>query len=152
MDVVGSFLNNLFSESGILDCSLPMQPSKVSTPLEQTLFSSSQISSTFHSAPGYSQEKIIRLVLKIYGGSPEAFQVLRCTAMTTEQDLRLFMKRVIQHPMCQYLILEVNILPFQLQEVCFSLIISVYILLNNLQCCLFLDSAATLFGTETGTF
>ncbi len=117
MDVVGSFLGNIFSKEGVIDCSLPMQCRMIFAPQDQILVSSPQISSTIHCAPGFSQGQLIRLLLEVYDGSPNAFQVLRCTPVTVEQDLRLFMKRVVQHPMCQYLILEVNILPFQLQEV-----------------------------------
>ena len=137
MDVVGSFLDNIFSRDGVMDCSLPIQCRKIPAPQGQMLVSSPQLLSIFHSAPGFTQGQLIRLLLEVYGGSPNAFQVLRCTPVTTEQDLRLFMKRVVQHPICQYLILEVNTLPFQLQEVCcfyFNLINQV-----DMFCCLILS-------------
>ena len=119
MDVVGSFLDNIFSRDGVVECSLPMQCETISASQGQMLLSSPQMASTFHSAPGFTQGQLIRFLLEVYGGSPNAFQVLRCTPVTVEQDLRLFMKRVVQHSMSQYLILEVNTLPFQLQEVSF---------------------------------
>ncbi len=124
MDVVGSFLDSIFNKDGVADCSLPMRSETISGSRYQMLTSSSPISSTFHSAPGFTQGQLIRLILEVYGGSPNAFQVLRCTPVTVEQDLRLFMKRATQHPMCQYLVLGVNTLPFQLQEVCHTTSIS----------------------------
>jgi hypothetical protein len=55
----------------------------------------------------------------VFGGVPEPFEVFHCRPTVTEEELRLFLnpKRATKHPF-QYLILEVNKLPYQLQEVC----------------------------------
>lgn len=58
----------------------------------------------------------ICLILKVFSGIPGAYQVLRCQATTTEEELSLFLERVKQHH-THYLMLDVNKLPFKLQEV-----------------------------------
>ena len=67
---------------------------------------------------GFSQSQLLRLVISIYGGVPEAFEVYHCRSTSTEEEIRLFMnpKRATKRPF-QYLILEVNKLPYRLQEV-----------------------------------
>jgi len=78
---------------------------------------SSEPSQLLHYCPRYSQAQLIRLIVSIYNGVPEAFEVFRCHPLSTEEELSLFLKRVAKHPL-QYLILKVNQLPFKLQEVC----------------------------------
>ena len=115
MDVAGSFLKELFNQEHMHNCTLP-------TCYERDLDSnfvhyiSSKPVNILHSAFCYSQTQLIRLILGIYGGPPGTFEVLHCKPSTTEQELKLFMERVAQHPQ-QYLVLEVNHLPYQLQEV-----------------------------------
>ena len=60
----------------------------------------------------------MRLIISIYGGVPEAFEVFHCRPTTTEEELRLFLnpRRATKKPF-QYMILEVNRLPYPLQEV-----------------------------------
>ena len=70
-----------------------------------------------HYCPRYSQAQLIRLIVSIYNGVPEAFEVFHCHPSSTEEELSLFLKRVAKHPL-QYLILKVNRLPFKMQEVC----------------------------------
>ena len=69
-----------------------------------------------HYCPGYSQYSLIRFVIGLLHGVPESFEVFRCCSSTTEEDLKLFMKRASKHPLT-YLVLEVNKLPNMLQEV-----------------------------------
>ena len=71
-----------------------------------------------HSCPGYSQSQIIRLIIHIYGGVAEPFEVLRCQRNTTKEEIQLFLNpmRAMKRPF-QFLILEVNKLAYQLQEV-----------------------------------
>ena len=111
MDVVGSFLDRLFDQKKLSQSLLPRRCLKTQPYLN------SHLSNVLHSAIGYSQSMLIGLIITIYKGSPEAFEILHCKSTTTEQDLKLFIKRMLRHPR-QYLILEVNKLPFQLQEVC----------------------------------
>ena len=123
MDVVGEFLSHLFSRS----ISSLILPKRCKPELSHRGRSSSasmmspppqEITHVLHSAPGYDHSQLVRLILGIYGGPPEPFQVLHCRSSTTEQELKLFVKRVSQHTDQQYLILEVNHLSYQLQEVC----------------------------------
>ena len=123
MEVVGSFLSNVFQifNRG----SLHSLPKRYRDDLSQ--FSSSQTTplspqheeellNVLHIALDFTHSELVGLVLRIYGGPPEPFEILHCKSSTTEEDVKLFMKRVHQHPR-QYLVLEINHLPFQLQEV-----------------------------------
>ena len=115
MDVAGSFLEELFKQQCINSCLLPTCYERDSDS-NFTHCVNSKAVNILHCAPNYSQSQLIRLVLGIYGGPPSAFEFLHCKPSTTEQELKLFMERVVQHPR-QYLVLEVNHLPHQLQEV-----------------------------------
>ncbi len=116
MDVVGSFMHHLFSLDDAKHWLLPIcSNSRCSKPV-QTSASSSQLVSILHCATEYSQSMLIRLVLEIYGGPPEPFEIFHCKPETSEQEVKLFMKRMSHYPR-QYLILEINRLPYQRQEV-----------------------------------
>ena len=67
---------------------------------------------------GFTQSQLLQLIISIYGGVPEAFEVYHCRPTSTEEELRMFMnpRRATKRPF-QYLILEVNKLPYRLQEV-----------------------------------
>ena len=118
MDVVGLFLNQVFTSKEISPLPTRLLHSRSSSP-------SSHLTNILHSAPGFTQSQLIRLILQIYGGPPEVFEVLHCKPATTEQELKIFMRRVTQtlkQPR-QYLVLEVNQLPYNLQEVVFGFIV-----------------------------
>ena len=116
MHTVGAFLSSLFKNFELSSHSLkrrrPSVPSRTNP---------SQSTHILHSCKGYSQGQLLRLIISIYGGVPEAFEVFHCRATTTEEELRLFLnpRRATKRPF-QYLILEVNRLPYQLQEVCIN--------------------------------
>ena len=123
MEVVGSFLTNLFQVlNGETYSQLPKRYNddlsqfscSPTTPLSPQ--PEEEFVNVLHSALDFTQGELIGLVLRIYGGPPEPFELLHCDNYTTEDDVKLFMKRVYQHPR-RYLVLEVNHLPFQLQEV-----------------------------------
>ena len=112
MHIVGTFLAQLFNNSQ-LSCHFlnKRRPSGIQS-------TSTQSAQILHSCPGYSQSQIIRLIIHIYGGVPEAFEVLRCRSNTTKEEIQLFLnpRRAMKRPF-QFLILEVNKLTSQLQEV-----------------------------------
>ena len=123
MEAVGSFLTNLFQVLNRQAFSpLPKRYNddlaefshSPTTPLSP--HPEEEFVNVLHSALDFTQGELIGLVLRIYGGPPEPFELLHCNCSTTEDDVKLFMKRIHQHPR-QYLVLEVNHLPFQLQEV-----------------------------------
>ena len=123
MEAVGSFLTNLFQVLNRQAFSpLPKRYSddlaefshSPTTPLSP--HPEEEFVNVLHGALDFTQGELIGLVLRIYGGPPEPFELLHCNCSTTEDDVRLFMKRIHQHPR-HYLVLEVNHLPFQLQEV-----------------------------------
>ena len=107
MRVVGTFLGMVFNNH-----SLPKRCGE-----NVSRHSSSDPTQLLHYCPRYSQLQLICLIISIYDGVPEAFEVFHCHPSSTEEEIRLFLKRVAKHPL-QYLILEVNLLPFRLQEVC----------------------------------
>ena len=121
LNVVGSFLSSLLQVfNRETSHSLPMRYTDDFSQLSssQTIPFSPPPEKKFvlHSALNFTQGELVELVLRIYGGPPEPFELLHCNSFTTEEEVKLFMKRVYQHPR-QYLVLEFNHLPFQLQEV-----------------------------------
>lgn len=107
MDAVGYFLMTLQEKvKGFL---LPL-------PSRGVCASSSDGSLVLHIGPNYNQLQLTKMVVGIYNGLPQPFEVLRCHHDTSEEEINLFMERAIRHPR-QYLVLQVNNLPFQLQEV-----------------------------------
>ena len=110
MEAVGGFLGELLHNH-----KLPRRSSKGM----QRPRSVSQLPGTnqsLHYAPKYSQAELVRLIVSIYGGVPESFEVFHCRPTSTEEELSLFLERVAKQPL-RYLVLEVNKLPFRLQEV-----------------------------------
>ena len=116
MHVVGEFLQEVFSNHSLpkhcQSCESLSWPHSVSQ-----LSFMPEPSQQLHYCPGYSQAQLIRLIISIYNGVPESFEIFHCHSTSTEEDFSLFLKRVTKHPV-QYLVLEVNRLPFKLQEVC----------------------------------
>lgn len=107
MQVVGQFLEDLFSHPSVKNnLSLPYQTYSVSNHFAQPLYS----------CPNYSQMDFVCLILTVFSGIPESYQILRCHKATTEEELNLFLVRVETH-CAHYLILNVNKLQFKLQEV-----------------------------------
>lgn len=72
-----------------------------------------------HSCLGYNQQQLLQMIVSIYNGVPENFAVFHCRSTSTEEELGLFLKRATKHPL-EYLMLEVNRLPFKLQEVSYN--------------------------------
>ena len=108
LDVVGSFLTKVLRFDGdILHKSL--------LPKRYTAHSD-EPSNRLYSTPNFNQSQLVQLIIQIYDGPPEPYEVFHCLPTTNEQVLKLFMKRVVKHPR-QYLVLEVNRLPYLLQEV-----------------------------------
>ena len=115
MHVVGRFLAVLFSNHSLpqrrgtgFGLPRPCSVSRVSL--------SSESVQMLHYCPNYSQAALIQIIVSIYDGVPESFEVFRCRPSSTEEELSLFLKRAAKHPL-QFLLLHVNLLPFKLQEV-----------------------------------
>ena len=69
-----------------------------------------------HYGPNYNPSQIIRMIIDIYQGVPEGFAVFHCRSTTSAEELTLFIERM-RHYHLPYLVLQVNQLPFKLQEV-----------------------------------
>lgn len=106
IEIVGLFMENLFKSDGSLE----------KEGLAQRYESNFQAEHDILVAKQYEQRKLIHLIISIYNGIPEHFDILRCCSTTTKHDVNSFMRRVLLMPRL-YLILEVNRLSFELQEV-----------------------------------
>ena len=107
MKVVGEFMNVLFKDH--------ILPSLDSTP-ELPRYINSHFVQPLYTCSGFSQLELVCLILNIFSGIPEAYRVLHCKANTTEEELSRFLMRVDKHR-GRYLMLDINKLPFKLQEV-----------------------------------
>ena len=114
MHVVEVFLSALFKNSGLSMNSLKRR--RTTSTLSRTM--SQQSKHILHSCQGYTPSQLLRTIISVFGSVPEPFEMFHCRPTVTEEELRLFLnpKRATKHPF-QYLILEVNKLPYQLQEV-----------------------------------
>ena len=114
MHVVGKFLAVLFANH-----SLPTRRGLGKRPPSVTSRSRSyrhEYTHTLHYCPGYSQKELVQLIVSICNGVPESYEVFHCHKSSSREELELFLKRALHHPL-HYLMLEVNKLPFKLQEV-----------------------------------
>ena len=67
--------------------------------------------------PEYGQDDLIRLMIGECKGVPEYYDILFCTEHTTREEIQSFMRRVKKSSKRHMFILEVNNLPYSLQEV-----------------------------------
>lgn len=111
MLVVGQFLQALLS-----DHTLPHRHSTVSLSRHQPSITT-YFAQPLYFCPSYTQMDFLCLILNIFSGIPESYQIFRCQTSTTEEELGLFLKRVEMYR-THYLMLNVNKLAFKLQEVC----------------------------------
>ena len=116
MQVVGEFLGALFKHR-----QLQLLRRRSLSPLDYTnniiTSHSQEKTQLLHYCPCFTQCQLIQTVIGICSGVPEAFEVFRCRPSTTEGELSLFLRRAAHHSL-QCIVLEVNKLPFNLQEVC----------------------------------
>lgn len=82
----------------------------------QTLARSEGSHVVLHRLHGCSNAELIQLIITIYDGIPEPFEVFYCQNVPTQKELDLFLERARRFPR-QYVMLEVNKLPYPLQEV-----------------------------------
>ncbi len=109
MGIVGHFLDQLMERPKLAGSTLPRRISDAAQPPVQA-------GGILHIVAKYTQSHQIRLMIDVLRGVPESFDMFRCCPSTSEGELRLFMKRVKYYPR-QYILLEVNQLPYHLQEV-----------------------------------
>ena len=46
-----------------------------------------------HFAPHYDNGQLLRLLIQIYNGVPESYEVFQCDENSIEEDLKLFLTR-----------------------------------------------------------
>jgi len=119
--VCGMFLDTLFKHSEIVDYS----PQKYnnerhfthSVLIHKLISHTTDSMEVLHSAPDFTQEELISIVVNIYHGRlPQPYEFFRCHENSTAHQLKLFLTRAINHPLT-FVILKVNLLPINLQEV-----------------------------------
>ena len=103
IDAVSSYLEVLLKDHTI--------PFKMKNPLMEGPLDDFNV--LLHSC---SHKNIVPTILKTFDGVPHPFQIFRCHSLTTEEELSVFLQRASKNT-CQHLILEINRLPFQVQEV-----------------------------------
>ena len=69
-----------------------------------------------HVACSCSPDQVFRLLLHIYGGLPESFEMMRCSSATSTEELELFLQRTIMIQYRTYVLVNVNQLNTALQE------------------------------------
>ena len=69
-----------------------------------------------HYGPSYTLSQLMRMIVEIFQGVPEGFAVFHCHPTTTAEELNMLIERIRHHSL-PYLVLQVNRLPFKLQEV-----------------------------------
>ena len=57
------------------------------------LFVFHQFQEIVHFAPRYDNEQLLRLLIKIYNGVPESYEIFQCDENSIEEDLKLFLSR-----------------------------------------------------------
>lgn len=116
MEQVGEFLDTL------LDCGSNSPENIVfRSPRGHHNSITAYSSQTLYSCPDFSQLDLQSLIIHIFSKIPKAYQILRCQASTTEEELSLFLQRTEKHCM-EYLLLNVDQLPFKLQEVSYCFV------------------------------
>ncbi len=114
MLVVGQFLNVLLQDHTLPKQLLLSSRETISFPRHRA---ATKISNQpLYFCPTYSHASRLCFILEVFSRIPEPYQVLRCQATTSEEELELFLKRA-QTQTNHYLVLNVNKLPFKLQEV-----------------------------------
>ena len=114
--ITGAFLNSVFEDHTLPHRCHPNSPLVYPRGNTGRLSPVQDFAQLLHYCPSYTQDGLIRVIVGLYSGVPESFEVFHCRSSTTEGELNLFLKRVMKFPL-QYLILEVNKLPYKLQEV-----------------------------------
>ena len=108
----GEFLTALVADDAIMTYLVPKPKSyiKNSEPVGHT------VGHTIHKAYSFGPDQILRLLFQIYQGPPESFEVLRCTANTTAEDISLFLQRAAKFAHRAFVMVHVNHLRTNLQE------------------------------------
>ena len=116
MLTISMFLSELFLNHSLPTGTKTVQRSTMRVAGQMSNFL--DCSQVLHSCPGFTQNELIPLILSIFDGIPKPFQIFRCQSSSLQEELDLFLQRATKFAI-PHLILEVNKLPFQLQEVSF---------------------------------
>ena len=121
LSICGTFLDQLLKHSEIVDYSLQKYDdrNRLVYPARgrRSLLHSTHSIEVLHSAPRFPQGELISIIVNIYDGRlPQPYEFFRCHENTSLHELKLFLTRAVNHRLI-FIILEVNLLPIQLQEV-----------------------------------
>ena len=108
---VGTFLKRLVDDKDLFTRLYPARRRQMTS--ERSKWRKSHV---VHLAYGFNLDQLLKLILQIYRGFPESYEILRCTKKTTKGDVELFMKRLQQFPYRQFTFVQVEELSIELQE------------------------------------
>ena len=128
VEVVGKFLHSIFED----DLLLPAIRLYAIVPPQAANHSNVQVPAmphmnkfTLHAVHDFTPLQMLQLILTVFDGVPNSFQIFQCTPNTTEQQLDIFFDRAFHWNDLWYLLLGVNYLRNELQEVYLHLL-SIY--------------------------
>ena len=112
--VVGNFLHSIFANEFLppaicLYAVIPLHNNVPTAPHVNKF--------TLHAVHNSTPLQILQLILTVFDGVPNSFQIFQCTSNTTEQQLDIFFDRAFHWNDLWYLLLGVNYLHNELQEV-----------------------------------
>ena len=126
MYTVGKFLEALFKKHHLP--SHPVIPTD-SEHFSRTMRVTHEPNNILHYCPSYTQCQLMQTVVGMFSVIPEAFQVLHCHASMSEEELSLFLSRAAKY-LLHSIVLEVNRLPFKIQEVSMYMVFSFLHVMN----------------------
>ena len=118
--VVGNFLRSVFANDFLppaicLYSIVPPQPANHNNRQVPALPHVNKF--TLHAVHDFTPLQMLQLILTVFDGVPNSFQIFQCTSNTTEQQLDIFFDRALHWSDIRYLLLGVNYLHNELQEV-----------------------------------
>ena len=112
--VVGDFLHSIFAN----DCLPPAIRLYATFPLHSEVPAVPHRNKfTLHAVHNFIPLQMLQLIVTVFDGVPNSFQIFQCTQNTTEQQLDIFFDRAFHWNDLRYLLLGVNYLHNELQEV-----------------------------------
>ena len=107
-ELCGKFLDALVMDPGAANHLYPKRRVLAGSPMPK--------GHIVHIADTFSPDQVFRLLLEIYQGLPESFELMRCTPVTSREELDLFLRRSMMIQYRTFVMVNVNHLSTDLQE------------------------------------
>ena len=112
-ELCGKFLEVLVSDHNAANYLYPKRRMMAEIPMAEIPMPEGHI---VHGAHKFSPDQVFRLLLQIYQGLPESFEVMRCTSITSREELDLFLQRAVVFQYRTFVMVNVDRLSTNLQE------------------------------------